>query len=75
MIVVPSPPSAPASASPRPALYGCAYADVEDRAGLGEALAGALGGDGTTIIRVASRRAANVALHRDLQAAVAAALA
>ena len=57
------------------ALYGCAYADVEDRAGLGEALAGALGGDGTTIIRVAGRRAANVALHHDLQAAVAAALA
>jgi len=57
------------------ALYGCAYADVEDRAGLGEALAGALGGDGTTIIRVAGRRAANVALHHDLQAAVTAALA
>ena len=57
------------------ALYGCAYAGVEDRAGLREALTAALGSDGTTIIRVASERAANVALHRALQAAVAAALA
>ena len=57
------------------ALYGCAYAGVEDRAGLRAALTAALGSDGTTIIRVASERAANVALHRALQAAVAAALA
>ncbi len=57
------------------ALYGCAYADVADRAGLSEALTAALGSPGTTIIRVAGERAANVALHRELQAAVAAALA
>jgi 2-succinyl-5-enolpyruvyl-6-hydroxy-3-cyclohexene-1-carboxylate synthase len=57
------------------ALYGCAYADVEDLAGLRGALDGALAGDGTTIIRVASDRAANLALHRELAAAVAATLA
>ncbi|HEV2059720.1 MAG TPA: thiamine pyrophosphate-binding protein, partial [Solirubrobacteraceae bacterium] len=57
------------------ALYGCAYADVGDRAALDDALEGALASDATTIIRVASDRAANVALHRELQAAVAAALA
>jgi 2-succinyl-5-enolpyruvyl-6-hydroxy-3-cyclohexene-1-carboxylate synthase len=56
------------------ALYGCAYADVGDRGALREALALSLTGEGTTIIRVASDRAANVALHRELQAAVAAAL-
>jgi len=56
------------------ALYGCAYADVADRAGLRAALAAALAKDGTTIIRVASDRAANVALHREVSAAVASAL-
>ena len=56
------------------ALYGCAYADVVDRAGLRDALGAALAGDGTTIIRVASDRAANVALHRAASDAVAAAL-
>ncbi len=56
------------------ALYGCAYADVGDRAGLRDALGAALAREGTTIIRVAGERAANVALHRELQAAVAAAL-
>ena len=56
------------------ALYDCAYADVADRAGLRDALGAALTSDGTTIIRVASQRAANVALHRAVQAAVAAAL-
>jgi len=56
------------------ALYGCAYADVADRVALREALAIALAGTGTTIIRVASDRAANVALHRELQAAIATAL-
>ena len=55
-------------------LYGCAYADVDDVPGLRGALADALAGDATTIIRVASDRGANVALHRELQAAVAAAL-
>ena len=52
-------------------LYGCAYADVADLAGLRAALAAALARDGTTIIRVATDRAANVVLHRELQAAVA----
>ena len=56
------------------ALYGCAYAEAGDRAGLRDALAVALAGDGTTIIRVASDRGENVALHRALQAAVAASL-
>ena len=45
------------------ALYGCAYADVEDRAGLSEALHDALAGDATTIIRVARRP------HRERRAA------
>jgi 2-succinyl-5-enolpyruvyl-6-hydroxy-3-cyclohexene-1-carboxylate synthase len=57
------------------ALYGCAYADVADRPALRAALAEALASDGTTIIRVAGERRANVALHRELQAAVAAAVA
>jgi 2-succinyl-5-enolpyruvyl-6-hydroxy-3-cyclohexene-1-carboxylate synthase len=57
------------------ALYGCAYADVEDLAGLRGALDGALAGDRTKIIRVASDRAANLTLHRELSAAVAATLA
>ncbi len=52
-------------------LYGSAYADVADLAGLRGALAASLARDGTTIIRVATDRAANVALHRELQAAVA----
>jgi 2-succinyl-5-enolpyruvyl-6-hydroxy-3-cyclohexene-1-carboxylate synthase len=57
------------------ALYGCAYADVEDLASLRGALGDALAGPGTTIIRVASDRAANLALHRELAAAVAEAFA
>ena len=57
------------------ALYGCGYADVADRAGLRRALDAALAGGATTIIRVAGDRTENVALHRALQAAVAAALA
>jgi 2-succinyl-5-enolpyruvyl-6-hydroxy-3-cyclohexene-1-carboxylate synthase len=56
------------------ALYGCASADVGDRASLRGALGEALGSRGTTIIRVATDRAANVALHRALHAAVAHAL-
>ncbi len=56
------------------ALYGCAYEAVADTAGLRRALTRALTGDGTTIIRVASERRKNVALHRELHAAVAAAL-
>ena len=58
------------------ALYGCAFADVGTVAKLRAALAEGLraSSPGTTIIRVASDRAANVALHRELSAAVAAAL-
>jgi 2-succinyl-5-enolpyruvyl-6-hydroxy-3-cyclohexene-1-carboxylate synthase len=57
------------------ALYGCGFAEVGDVAQLRSALDDALAGDGTTIIRVTSERAANVALHRELSAAVAAAIA
>ena len=57
------------------ALYGCAFADVTTLAGLRDALHDGLAHDGTTLIRVATERGANVALHRELQAAVAAALA
>jgi 2-succinyl-5-enolpyruvyl-6-hydroxy-3-cyclohexene-1-carboxylate synthase len=57
------------------ALYGCAYAQADDLAGLRAALARAVGAGETTIIRVGSDRAANLALHRELSAAVAAAVA
>ncbi|HWC27063.1 MAG TPA: 2-succinyl-5-enolpyruvyl-6-hydroxy-3-cyclohexene-1-carboxylic-acid synthase [Solirubrobacteraceae bacterium] len=57
------------------ALYGCAYAEVQDVGALRAALDDALGGEGTTILRVASDRAANLALHRELATAVAATLA
>ena len=53
------------------ALYGCAFMDVSELAGLRSAVAGALAGDVTTIVRVKSDRGANVALHRELSAAVA----
>ena len=56
------------------ALYGCRLVDVSDVDGLRAALAAALAGDMTTIVRVRSDRAANVALHRELAAAVAATL-
>jgi len=56
------------------ALYGCAFTDVADLAGLRAALERALAGDATTIVRVRSDRAANLALHRELSAAVAATL-
>ena len=56
------------------ALYGCAFTDVADLAGLRAALERALAGDVTTIVRVRSDRAANLALHRELSAAVAATL-
>ncbi len=56
------------------ALYGCDLVDVCDLDGLHAALAEALAGDTTTIVRVRSDRAANVALHRELSAAVAAAV-
>ena len=54
------------------ALYGCDFADVTDLAGLRTALDRALASETTTIVRVRSDRAANLALHRDLAAAVAA---
>ena len=57
------------------ALYGCAFVDVADLDGLRAALDGALGSDTTTIVRVRSDRAANLALHRELSAAVAGAVA
>ncbi|MFP5364594.1 MAG: 2-succinyl-5-enolpyruvyl-6-hydroxy-3-cyclohexene-1-carboxylic-acid synthase [Thermoleophilia bacterium] len=56
------------------ALYGCALEDARDAAGLRAAVASALEADVTTIVRVKTDRAANVALHRALSAAVATAL-
>jgi 2-succinyl-5-enolpyruvyl-6-hydroxy-3-cyclohexene-1-carboxylate synthase len=56
------------------ALYGCDFVDVSDLAGLQEALIAATASDLTTIVRVESDRSANVALHRELSAAVARAL-
>ena len=55
-------------------LYGCAFEVVADCDALRGALAGAIAREGTTIIRVASDRTANLALHRELSAAVAAAV-
>ncbi|MBW3652536.1 MAG: 2-succinyl-5-enolpyruvyl-6-hydroxy-3-cyclohexene-1-carboxylic-acid synthase, partial [Actinobacteria bacterium] len=55
------------------ALYGCDFADVADLAALRAALGEALRSDRTTILRVTSERSANVALHRELSAAVTAA--
>ena len=56
------------------ALSGCAFADVADLTGLRAALARALAGEDTTLVRVRSDRTANLALHRELSAAVAATL-
>ena len=56
------------------ALYGCAFEEAADLATLRAALTAAIAGDATTIIRVGSDRAANLALHRALAAAVVAAL-
>ncbi len=57
------------------ALYGCDFVEVEDLAGLRRALGHSLPSDATTLIRVASDRSANVALHRELSSAVAQAVA
>ena len=54
------------------ALYGCELVDVSDVPGLRAAVAASIADDATTIVRVRSDRAANVALHRELAAAVAA---
>jgi 2-succinyl-5-enolpyruvyl-6-hydroxy-3-cyclohexene-1-carboxylate synthase len=56
------------------ALYGCDFAEVGDRSGLRTAVTGALANDVTAILRVRSDRAANLALHREVAAAVAATL-
>jgi 2-succinyl-5-enolpyruvyl-6-hydroxy-3-cyclohexene-1-carboxylate synthase len=56
------------------ALYACDFARVGDRAGLREQLGAALGSPRTSIIEVRSDRAANLALHREVSAAVAARL-
>ncbi|HWH96091.1 MAG TPA: thiamine pyrophosphate-dependent enzyme, partial [Baekduia sp.] len=55
------------------ALYGARYHGVEDLDGLHAALA-APSGEGTTILHARTERAANVALHRRVWAAVADAL-
>ena len=54
------------------ALYGCAYARAEDLPALRAQLRTALAGHRTSIVEVRTDRAANLALHRDLAAAVAA---
>jgi 2-succinyl-5-enolpyruvyl-6-hydroxy-3-cyclohexene-1-carboxylate synthase len=55
------------------ALYGARYVAVADGAALAAALADPAA-DGTTILHVRTKRPANVALHRDVWAAVSAAL-
>jgi 2-succinyl-5-enolpyruvyl-6-hydroxy-3-cyclohexene-1-carboxylate synthase len=56
------------------ALYGCGFQRAADVAQLRAHVAGAIAATGTSIIEVRSDRAANLALHRELAAAVAAAL-
>jgi 2-succinyl-5-enolpyruvyl-6-hydroxy-3-cyclohexene-1-carboxylate synthase len=53
------------------ALYGCAYARVHDRRALRAQLRAALAAGETSIVEVRTDRAANLALHRELAAAVA----
>lgn len=55
-------------------LYGCDHVAPTDLAAFHTALDAALAADRTTIIEVRTERAANVALHREVWAAVAAAL-
>ena len=55
------------------ALYGCQH-HVVSGAAFGDALETALRAEGTTILEVRTDRVANLALHRSLTAAVAAAL-
>jgi 2-succinyl-5-enolpyruvyl-6-hydroxy-3-cyclohexene-1-carboxylate synthase len=57
------------------ALYGCDYVAASSLQALRDSLAAALASPRSTIIRVSTDRAANVALHRDVQAAVDATLA
>ncbi|HXE44766.1 MAG TPA: 2-succinyl-5-enolpyruvyl-6-hydroxy-3-cyclohexene-1-carboxylic-acid synthase [Conexibacter sp.] len=56
------------------ALYGARHAPVNDVAALRAELERAIGGDGVTILEATTERAANVALHRRVWGAVAAAL-
>jgi 2-succinyl-5-enolpyruvyl-6-hydroxy-3-cyclohexene-1-carboxylate synthase len=56
------------------ALYGCDFARAHDVAELRVQLDAALAAPGTSIVEVRTDRAANLALHRELAAAVAARL-
>ncbi|HUR83940.1 MAG TPA: 2-succinyl-5-enolpyruvyl-6-hydroxy-3-cyclohexene-1-carboxylic-acid synthase [Solirubrobacteraceae bacterium] len=56
-------------------LYGCTWARVHDRRALRRQLRAALGSGTTSIVEVRTDRAENLALHRQLSAAVAARLA
>jgi 2-succinyl-5-enolpyruvyl-6-hydroxy-3-cyclohexene-1-carboxylate synthase len=56
------------------ALYGCDFARAQDLERFRAQLDAALAAPGTSIVEVRSDRAANLALHRELAAAVAAAL-
>jgi 2-succinyl-5-enolpyruvyl-6-hydroxy-3-cyclohexene-1-carboxylate synthase len=56
------------------ALYGARHVHVADVGALRAELARALGAEGVTIVEVRTERAANVALHRRVSEAVAAAL-
>jgi 2-succinyl-5-enolpyruvyl-6-hydroxy-3-cyclohexene-1-carboxylate synthase len=56
------------------ALYGCDYERPEDLAALRDAIQRSLGNDATMIIEVRTEREANLALHRRLAQAVAAAI-
>jgi 2-succinyl-5-enolpyruvyl-6-hydroxy-3-cyclohexene-1-carboxylate synthase len=56
------------------ALYGCGYERAADPEGFRAALARALAADRTTIVCVRTDRDENVALHRDVWAAVAGAI-
>ncbi len=56
------------------ALYGCGFERAQDVADLRAKVAGSLTAPGTTIVEVRTDRGANLALHRELSAAVASAL-
>jgi 2-succinyl-5-enolpyruvyl-6-hydroxy-3-cyclohexene-1-carboxylate synthase len=56
------------------ALYGCDFADVADLAALRATVSAAIAAGQTTIVRVKTDRAANLELHRELSAAVVAAV-
>ncbi|MEA2155976.1 MAG: 2-succinyl-5-enolpyruvyl-6-hydroxy-3-cyclohexene-carboxylate synthase, partial [Solirubrobacteraceae bacterium] len=56
------------------ALYGAGFTRAQTVEDLREQVAAALAAGGTSIVEVRTDRAANVALHRELSAAVAAQL-